>query len=343
MKASLLESIGHLVMIETPVPEIPRPDWALVQVKATGICGSEIHAFEGNHPFRKPPAIMGHEMAGVIAKVGPAVQAFSPGDRVFVDPQRFCGECPQCRSGQINVCPSKQVLGTADWPGAFGDFVVVPEYTLFHLPDSLSFVEGAMIEPLSVAVRAVRRAGVDVGMSVAVLGTGSIGGLICGVARVEGAQPVIAADIRAHCLDTAHERLGATHRILLPSADAAAEMRRLTQGQGVDVVFICADSAALVNLGLEVVKPQGRIVLVALMTTEPVTFMAHQVIRKEIEISSTFAGNEKDVHRALELAQSKQIDHTAIVSHQLPVESAQYGMELAITKKDKAIKIVLIR
>jgi L-iditol 2-dehydrogenase len=343
MKASLLESIGHLVMIETPLPEIPHPDWALVEVKATGICGSEVHAFEGNHPFRKPPAIMGHEMAGVVAKVGPSVRAFSPGDRVFVDPQWFCGECPQCKSSQYNVCPSKQVLGTAGWPGAFGDFVVVPGYTLFHLPDSLSFVQGAMIEPLSVAVRAVRRASVDLGMSVAVLGAGSIGGLICGVARAEGAQPVIAADIRPHCLDTACGRLGATHRILLPAVDAAAQIRQLTQEQGVDVVFTCGDSAALVNLGLEVVKPQGRIVLVALMTTEPVTFMAHQVIRKEIEITSTFAGNETDVRRALELAQSKRIDPAAIVTHQLPIESAQYGMELAITKKDNAIKIVLVR
>jgi L-iditol 2-dehydrogenase len=343
MKASLLESAGHLVLIETPVPEIPHPDWVLVQVKATGICGSEIHAFEGNHPFRKPPAIMGHEMSGVIAKVGPAVREFSPGDRVFVDPQWICQECPQCQAGQINVCPSKQVLGSAGWPGAFGDFVAVPAYTLFHLPDSLSFVEGAMIEPLSVAVRAVRRASVKAGQSVAVLGTGSIGGLICGVARAEGAHPVIAADIRAHCLDTAGERLGASHKILLPNADAAAQIRQITQGQGVDVVFICADEAALVNLGLEVVKPQGKIVLVALMTTEPVTFMAYQVIRKEVEIISTFAGIEIDVRRAIELAVSHQVDHTAIVTHQLSVEAAPYGMELAITKKDNAIKVVFIR
>jgi L-iditol 2-dehydrogenase len=343
MKASLLESIGHLVMIETPLPEIPHPDWVLVQVKATGICGSEIHAFEGNHPFRKPPAIMGHEMSGVITKVGPSVQAFSPGDRVFVDPQWYCGECPQCQAGQINVCPSKQVLGTAPWPGAFGDYVVVPEYTLFHLPDSLSFVQGAMLEPLSVAVHAVRRARVEAGQSVVVLGAGSIGGLICGVARAEGAQPVIAADIHAHCLETASERLGASHRLLLPNAEAAAQIRQINQGRGVDVVFTCADDVSLVNLGLEVVRPQGKIVLVALMTTEPVQFMAHQVIRKEVDITSTFAGNEADVHRAIELALSNRIDPSAIVTHQLPVESAQYGMELAITKKDKAIKIVFVR
>jgi len=125
-------------MIEAERPSIQSPDQVLIQVKTVGVCGSEVHAFQGTHPFRKAPVILGHEMAGDVVSVGETVADFEPRDRVIVDPQWSCGECAYCRAGDVNLCPSKKVLGTTSWPGAFGEYVVAPEEAVFHLPDNLS-------------------------------------------------------------------------------------------------------------------------------------------------------------------------------------------------------------
>jgi L-iditol 2-dehydrogenase len=341
MRAALLESANHIVMIKADKPGISNPDEVLIQVKAVGICGSEIHAFEGIHPFRKAPVIMGHEMSGVVAGLGDHVEGIEIGERVFVDPQWTCGQCHCCRSGNYNQCAVKKVLGTNVWPGAFGEYVVVPRETVFHLPDKLSFVQGAMIEPLSVAVHIARRAHLAPGASVAILGTGSIGGMFSGVARAFGAETIISVDIQQHCLEAARERMGATHDFLLPDDHFVSKVTKLTGGDGVDSVIISADDVALVNHGLEIVKRGGNIMMVALMITPPIGFIGYNIVRKEVSMIGSFMGNHEDVIRSMELAVSGQVDVSGIVTHQLPVEQAQLGMELASTKRDNAIKVVL--
>ena len=137
MRAAFLEAEGHLVMAEAETPTIQSHDQILIQVKTVGVCGSEVHAFHGTHPFRKAPVILGHEVAGDVIAVGEAVTDFKAGDRVIVDPQWTCGQCAYCRAGDINLCPSKKVLGTPAWPGAFGQVILAPEEAVFHLPHNL--------------------------------------------------------------------------------------------------------------------------------------------------------------------------------------------------------------
>ncbi len=269
MRAIYLESTGHLVLQDVPRPAITRPDEVLIQVKMVGVCGSEVHAFQGTHPFRHAPAILGHEMSGVVIETGPAVTGLKSGQRVIVDPQWTCGECEFCRRGDINLCPNKRVLGTQSWPGAFGEFITAPQQAVFPLPDALSFEQGSLIEPLTVGVHVARRAGIGPGKSVAVLGSGSIGGMVCGAARAFGAGPVIAADIRPHCLDAARERMGATHDFLLPDPSFVDQVKALTGGEGVDTAVIAADEPALVDLALGLLRRRGTIVLVALLTEAP--------------------------------------------------------------------------
>jgi L-iditol 2-dehydrogenase len=341
MRAAFLETEQHLVMTEAEMPVIQSPDQVLIQVKTVGVCGSEVHAFQGTHPFRKAPVVLGHEMAGVISSAGDAVARFNPGDRVIVDPQWTCGTCACCRAGDINLCPSKKVLGTAPWPGAFGEYVVVPEEAVFHLPDRLSFVQGSLIEPLTIAVHVARRAGLEAGQSVAILGTGSIGGMVSGVCHALGVAPVVAADVRQHCLDAARERLGATHDFLLPDDGLVDKVKTLTGGDGVDVAFVTADDSSLVNLAIEIVRRRGRIVLVALLTEAPLQFMAYPIIGKELHIVGSSMSNNDDVRTAIELAASGQVDVEGILTHVLPIEEAQRGMELARTKDEGAIKVVL--
>jgi L-iditol 2-dehydrogenase len=341
MRAALLEKERQLILTEVEMPVIRSPDQVLIRIRTVGVCGSEVHAWHGTHPYRKAPVILGHEAAGEIVSVGGAVTRFKVGDRVVLDPQWTCGKCIYCRTGDINLCPSKKVLGTAAWPGAFGEYIVAPQAAVFHLPDTLSFVQGSLIEPLSVAVHVTRQASLTIGESVAILGTGSIGGLLAGVCRVQGVDPIITADIRQHCLDAARERLGATHDFLLPDNDLTEKVKAVTGGQGVDVVFITADDSALVNMAVELIKRRGRIILVALLSDTPLQFMAYPIIGKELQIIGSSMANHDDVRRAIELAAAGQVDVEAVATHLLPVEEAQRGLELVDTKDDNAIKVVL--
>lgn len=341
MRAAYLESVHHLAVAEVDRPVIQNAGDVLIQVKSVGVCGSEVHAFEGTHPFRKAPVILGHEMSGVVVAAGPAASDFQPGDRVIVDPQWTCGECEYCRAGDINLCPSKRVLGTQSWPGAFGEYLIAPHESVFHLPDELTFEQGSLVEPLTVAVHVARRAGIRPGHSVAILGSGSIGGMMAAAARVYGADPVIVADIRPHCLDAARERMGATHDFLLPDDGFVEKVRALTGGQGVDLAVVAADDVKLVDTALDLVKRRGTVALVALLTHEPVQFMAFKMIGKETSLIGSTMANAADVREAIELARTGQVDVSGIVTHHLPIESVQRGMELAATKEDEAIKVLL--
>lgn len=341
MRAALLETEGHLVLTEAETPSIQEPDQILIRVKTVGVCGSEVHAYHGTHPYRKAPVILGHEMAGDILATGQAVSRFKVGDRVVVDPQWTCGECQYCQAGNPNLCPSKKVLGTSAWPGAFGEFIIAPEESVFHLPDNLSYTQGSLIEPLTVAVHVVEQVNLVPGESVAILGTGSIGGLLAGVCRARGAEPIIVADVRQHCLDAARERLGATHDFLLPNNNLVDAIKELTGGEGVDAVFVAADENLLVNQALEMAKRRGRIVLVALLTSAPLQLMGYEIIGRELRIIGSLMSNHQDVRKAIELAASGQVDVAAIATHILPIEAAQRGMELADTKAEGAIKVIL--
>lgn len=341
MKAAVLTSKYHIVVQDVAAPELQVDNGVLIRVRTVGICGSEVHAFHGTHPFRKPPAILGHEMAGDVVAVGSAVMRVSVGDRVTVDPHWPCGECHYCRIGYINLCPTKKVLGTQEWPGAFGEHILAPEEAVFRLPDHLSYAQGSLIEPLTIAVHVLRRAGLQAGESVAVLGSGSIGGMLIGASRALGAYPIIAADIRRHCLDAARERMGATHDILLPQQDLVAEVLRITEGIGVDVVCIAADDPLLVSQAVQMVKGHGRIALVALLCTDPIQLAGYEIIRKEVQLLGNTMSVPEDVRQALELAATGRVDVDGILTHILPHRDAQRAVEMAASKADGAVKVML--
>jgi L-iditol 2-dehydrogenase len=341
MRAALLKTEGQLVMIDAEMPVISSPDQIIVRVRTVGVCGSEVHAFCGTHPFRKAPIVLGHEMAGDVFSVGEGVARFKKGDRVIVDPQWTCGGCAFCRDGDLNLCPSKQVLGAAAWPGAFGEYIVAPESAVFLLPETLTYAQGSLIEPLTVAVHVTSRVHVQTGDSVAILGSGSIGCMLAGVCKVLGAEPILVADVKQHCLDIARQRLGATHTSLLPKDDPVAGSRELTKGAGVDKIFVTADDVSLVDTAVAMAKSRGYIALIALLTEEPIQLRAYDIIKKELHLVGTSMCNHDDVARAVELCASGQVDVDAIATHQLPIEEAGKAMELTKSKKDGAIKVIL--
>ncbi len=341
VRAAVLDAVQHVVVRHVDAPTLEADDQVLIRVRTVGVCGSEVHAYNGTHPFRKPPAILGHEMAGDVVEVSAAVTRFSAGDRVIVDPHWTCGVCVYCRNGDTNLCPTRKVMGTQAWPGAFGEYVVAPESAVVALPDDLSYVQGSLIEPLTIGVHVARRAGISAGDSVAVLGTGSIGGMIVGVCHALGAGPIIAADVKQHCLDAARERLGATHDILLPRRDLVDEVCQITSGEGVSAVFVAADDPVLVTQAVEIARGRGRIGLVALLSIAPLQFMGYDVIRKELQIIGNSMSVHEDLQTAVRMAAAGDVDVEAVFTHLIPIEKAQQGLELAASKADDAIKVVL--
>ncbi|HEV2453829.1 MAG TPA: alcohol dehydrogenase catalytic domain-containing protein, partial [Verrucomicrobiae bacterium] len=195
MKALVLQEYRRFVLTDFATPDV-QPDEVLVRVRACGICGSDVHGMDGSSGRRIPPIVMGHEAAGEIAKVGAAVTGWKTGDRVTFDSTIYCGECWYCKSGSVNLCENRRVLGVscAEYRrhGAFAEFVAVPRRILYRLPENLSFDQAAMVEAVSVAVHAVKRTALPKGASVMVVGTGMIGLLVVQALRVAGCKQIIA-------------------------------------------------------------------------------------------------------------------------------------------------------
>ena len=340
MKAAVLEAIGRLAIREVDPPTLGGPDQALIRVRAVGICGSEIHAFKGTHPFRKPPSILGHEVTGDIVQIGSQVPGFKAGDRVFVDPQWTCGECLWCTTGRHNLCPTKRVLGTPAWIGGLGEFILAPAPALYPLPGNVSYVEGTTVEPLAVGVHMVERARVRAGESVVVLGAGAIGMMVAAVANVRGAAPIVAVDLQPHCLDMAIRHMGATHGLRGNKRDLVQRVQDLTDGSGVDAAFLTVGVPALVGQAIQMAACEGRVFFVALFD-RPVQLEPNALIDKHLTLLASSMYNAREIETALDLVASRQVRAGAMVTHVLPLEEAQRAFDLAASKEEGAIKVVI--
>src|SRR5215216_4423246 len=231
-RAAVLTRPGEIVVEDRPIPE-PGPREVLVEIASVGVCGSDIHYYEHGRigPFVvNAPLILGHESAGRVAAVGDEVTKHAVGDRVTLEPGVPCGRCEQCRAGRYNLCPDVVFFATPPVDGAFADYAVIHEDFAFSLPDSLSDDVGALMEPLSVAIWACRRAGVTAGDRVLVTGAGPIGLLVLQVARAFGATQVEISDVSEPRLALAR-RTGAT-RALRAGEDHPAEADALIECSG---------------------------------------------------------------------------------------------------------------
>src|ERR1700742_2761418 len=239
MNALLLSEYKHLEIATLPVP-VPGASDVLVQVAACGICGSDVHGYDGASGRRIPPLVMGHEASGTIAALGSAVTGFSVGDRVTFDSTVSCGICSFCRTGEINLCDNRQVLGVScgDYSraGAFAEYVTVPARIIYKLPENLSFAEAAMLEAVSVALHAVAVSNLEGGETALVIGAGMIGLLTLQAARAAGCSRIFIADVDSTRLNLA-KQVGAEEILHLSGAELVAEVLRRTNGKGVDIAF----------------------------------------------------------------------------------------------------------
>jgi L-iditol 2-dehydrogenase len=338
MRGAVLTEIYKFTLDSLSQPQ-PKPGEVLIKVNLTGICGSEVHAFKGNHPYRIPPVILGHELVGQIVEVTPEVKRLKVGDRVTVEPQISCKECNFCLKGDINLCNSKIVLGTKEWPGSFAEFITAPEFTVYKLPDSLSNEEGVMVEPLAVAVHAVKKSQLTFTDTCVILGAGTIGLMTLLCAKTAGATNIIITDTIDYNLNVA-KKMGADYVFNVKKVNITDEIKKITGEEGADVVFITAGIPSVLNDSLQCVIKKGRVVPVALFD-EAVPVEMFRIIGSELNISGTIMYNHDDFEDAIKLLAKKTVDVNPVITHKLPIDDVQHGLELVDKKLENALKVML--
>jgi L-iditol 2-dehydrogenase len=340
MKALLLSKYKHLEIVEAPEP-VPGPGEVLVRVAACGICGSDVHGYDGSSGRRIPPIVMGHEAAGRITALGDGVTGFAKGDRVTFDSTIYCGACGYCRRGEMNLCDQRQVLGVScgDYcrAGAFAEFVAVPSRIVYKLPDSLSFEEAAMLEAVAVALHAVSLAQVSAGGTALVVGAGMIGLLIVQALRAAGCAHVFAADLDSTRLNLAKDA-GAT--AVLPAEQGIVELAlRLTAQTGVDVAIEAVGGNETVKAAIESVKKGGTVVLVGNISPE-VTLPLQKVVTRQIRLQGSCA-SAGEYPRAMELVASGAIRVKPLISVVAPLDDGPRWFERLYAREPDLMKVIL--
>jgi len=343
MKALLLTAPSKLEYVDFPNPQ-PAADEVLVRVQACGICGSDIHGWDGSTGRRNPPLIMGHEAAGEIVATGPRVTRWRAGDRVTFDSTISCGGCAFCREGQINLCENRRVVGVAPAEykqhGAFAEQLAIPARILYRLPDDLPYDQAAMVEPVSIAIHAVQRTTIAPGSTAVVIGSGMIGLLVIQALRWAGARQVVAVDLADNRLALARQ-LGATHTINSGTADAAAEVARITGGLGAETAFEVVGFTPTLNLALSVLKRGGACVLVGNLSPKTQDFPLQAVVTKEISVLGSCA-SAGEYPLCLDLIARGVINVKPMIEAVVPLaDGAAWFSKLSAKDGGKYMKVIL--
>jgi L-iditol 2-dehydrogenase len=338
MKALVLEEYKKLAVSEVPEPSI-APGEVLIRVRSCGICGSDVHGYDGGSGRRIPPVIMGHEASGVIAKLGADVEGFAEGDRVTFDSMISCGRCRFCRSGSANLCDSRMVLGVSceDYTrnGAFAEYVNVPSHIVFKIPDALSFNEAAMVEPVSVAVHAVNLTPVALGDTALVVGAGMIGLLTVQALRAAGCGTIISTDLADDRLDAA-TKMGADLTLNPKSTDIVQAVLDMTGGTGVDIAMEAVGAEITVATAIDSVRKGGSVTLIGNITPK-IGFGLQSVVTREISMQGSCASSN-DYPACLEMMARGAMQTADLISATRPLEDGPamfnrlYNHEPGLTK-----------
>ncbi|MBN1681613.1 MAG: zinc-dependent alcohol dehydrogenase family protein [Anaerolineae bacterium] len=322
MQAAVINAPEQAHVIETPLPD-PGPNDVLIQVRAAGICGTDLHIFHGKYEAVYP-IIPGHEFSGVVAAVGDAVSRFQVGDRVTADPNIPCGRCPFCQRNEPNQCQNLAAVGVTR-SGAFAEYVTVPESNVFPIGD-LSFAAAALVEPLACVVWGLKRVSVQPGDSVLIFGAGPMGCLVAQAVRSAGAARVVITDLVPSRLDIAHD-LGATD--VLPAGQHQAERITALAPLGYDIVADATGIASVLEQSFSYARPRGKIWVFGVCPPDQrVSFVPYDVFRKDLSIIGSFAVN-RTFQESIALIESGAVQVEPLISHTLPLAQFAEGLELA--------------
>jgi (R,R)-butanediol dehydrogenase / meso-butanediol dehydrogenase / diacetyl reductase len=335
LKAAFYEG-NELIRIGECVPVAPGADEVQISVSHCGICGTDLHLFHGAMDHRVTiPAIIGHEMSGVIETVGAKVSGWARGDRVTVRPLDSCGECPACKNGHSHICQKLKFIGI-DRPGAMQKLWTVPAYTLHRLPDTLSLKEGALIEPVAVACHDVRLGEVKEGEFVVVLGGGPIGTLIALVAQHKGAR-VLVSELNPFRLRMLHDF--GIEAVNPAETDLVSLVEERTGGAGADVVFEVSSSKAGVELMTKLPRVRGRIVVVAIFS-QPVPIDLFKFFWREISMRGARVYEAQDFEEAISLSAAGALPLDQLITNVCPLDQLEWGIR-QLEKGGEVMKVLI--
>jgi len=329
MRVVRLHSEGEFQMHDEP-EQVPVADMVRLQVKVVGICGSDLHWFtEGKIGDAKleSPLVLGHEFAAITDR----------GERVAVDPAIPCGLCELCQKGFPNLCPQVKFAGHGSQDGALREFMIWPQRCLHPLPDALSDADGAMLEPLGVALHALDLSKLQSGMSVGVFGCGPIGLLIVQLARLSEAAQIIATDKLIHRVEAARS-LGAHQAILAKAGQELSEIQAATKERGIDVAFEVAGEQDAVDVSVAAVLPGGKVILVGIPADDHTSFTASIARRKGLTLK--LVRRMKNTYpRSIDLVSNGLVDVRSLVTHHFPLEKTAEAF--AVARQREGLKVMI--
>lgn len=323
------------VLLERPV-RAPDADEVLIRIMASAICGSDLHIFRGRHPSAPLPVTIGHEFSGVVIEIGRDVENVAVGDRVTLEPVITCGHCPACEAGDYGYCENISFT-YRQGDGSMADYITIPAKRVYKIPDEMSFEEGALIEPLSVAVHAVRRADIELGETVLVIGGGAVGILIAGLCKLRGAKKIILSDPNEFRLELSR-KFGVTHTILARKEDVDVHIRELTEGRGVDKSFECVGSQTTLHQAMNSLKKNGLATVVGIFEDTEVTVPVTRFVTHEIKVQGA-QGYCRDFPIALGLASLVPLEK--LITQKFTLDRIQDALELIINKTENSMKVVI--
>jgi L-iditol 2-dehydrogenase len=340
MKAAILKKVGEIQIEDLPVPN-PGPAEVLVKIKSVGICGSDLHYYThgkiGAYIVEKP-IILGHEASGEVVAVGKDVTRLKVGDRVAVEPGIPCRKCEFCKTGRYNLCPDVAFMATPPYDGAFTEYIVSPEDFTFKIPDTMSYNEAALMEPLAVGVYAAERAMVKPGMTAAVLGLGPIGMVVAQAAKAYGASRVVGTDVVDYRLNQAESF--AVDKALHAKNEALEDQIGADLGGRPDIVFETSGNGGSIALTTSLVKTGGTVVMIGMSPEDFIPINHGQISGKELTVLGIFRYANM-YPKAIELVKSGVIDVKSLVTKVFNLEQTQAALDYAIGHKNDSIKVMI--
>lgn len=339
MKAAVISGKGTVELKESPTPKIGPGD-LLVHMRACGVCGTDLEKIHGEHIT---PPILGHEVAGDIMEMGGGVQGFQKSDRVLVHHHVSCRSCFYCKNGLETLCEAYPKSNLD--PCGFADYFRVPSTlveggTVYRLPDSMSYDEGSQVEPTACCIRALRKAGVNAGNSVAIFGVGPVGLMHLQLAKTYGVAPIIAIDVLENRREIA-VKLGADEALNPTTDDIPTEVSSMTNGLGVDYAIVATGNLRAIEQAFSSVRKGGKVVLFgAPLRGAQLSLDVSRLFLCEIKFESSYSTSETEMRMALDLIEKKRINPSKLITHRLPLARALEAFRLA-EKGEGAVKVVV--
>jgi 2-desacetyl-2-hydroxyethyl bacteriochlorophyllide A dehydrogenase len=334
---AVITSPGKIEFQQKILPDLGDED-VLIRIHAAAICGSDLHLFKGLHPSASLPVSVGHEAAGEIIEVGKAVTKHSLGDRVTIEPVIACGNCAYCLRGDYHLCADIS-FQYRKGQGTFAPYFIVHQNRAFKLPKNISYEEGALVEPLSVAMHAVKKSGIRLGQTAAVFGAGAIGILVSMLARQASGVGSIICDIHPYRLNKALE-LGARLAINSREQDVVQAIMAATDGLGVDKSFEAVGLEATLIQSLQVLKRGGSTTLLGIFEQPDNRLPVNLFVQHEISLCGS-QGYSWDFQDSLKMLAAGAFDLKPLITHRLPLKSLAEGFEILLNPKNESIKVIL--